>query len=82
MAIAAPETTTPETTSKTVKLTVALPSEAIETIESIATREQKTKTAVLREAIAQKAFFDAELAQPDTHLLIQRGDVTREIVFK
>lgn len=80
-AFAGPDAAEAQAVSGTVKLTVALPRDAIDTVEAIAAREHKTKTQVLREAIALKAFIDKELAVPETHLLIERGGTTREIVF-
>jgi hypothetical protein len=65
----------------TVKLTVALPKKAVDAISEIAAAQKKTKTQVLREAIALKVYIERELAVPGTRLLIQRGDETREVVF-
>lgn len=70
-----------ERRAETVKLTVALPKTAVEEVETMASKASKSKTQVLREAIALKAFIERELAQPDTRLLIERGGTTREIVF-
>jgi hypothetical protein len=72
---------TTERRAEPVKLTVALPKTAVEDIERIADESGKTKTQVLREAIALKTFIERELEQPDTRLLIERGGTTREIVF-
>ena len=69
-----------QTNTGTVKLTVALPREAIDIVESLAAGQHKTKTQVLREAIALKAFIENEL-QPGTRFLIERDGQTREIVF-
>ena len=66
---------------RNAKLTVALPVEAIEAIDKIARQSKKTKTQVLREAIALKAFIEKELAQPGTRILIERNGETRELVF-
>jgi hypothetical protein len=63
------------------KLTLALPVEAIETVDKIARESKKTKTQVLREAIALKAFIEQERAQPGTRILIERDGETRELVF-
>lgn len=83
-ATASPATTTPTTgptANTTVKLTVALPTAAVDAITELAQKQGKTKTQVLREAIALKVYVEHELAQPGTRLLLQRGDETREIVF-
>ncbi len=80
-AISTPTETTAPTTTQTVKLTVALPTAAVDAVTQLAGEQGKTKTQVLREAIALKVFIERELAVPDTHLLIKRGDETREIVF-
>lgn len=69
------------TTSTTVKLTVALPKAAVDAVTELAQKQGKTKTQVLREAIALKVYVERELAIPGTRLVLQRGDETREIVF-
>jgi predicted transcriptional regulator len=70
-----------EITTEAVKLTVSLPKDAVEEVERIAKKSFKSKTQVLREAIALKSFIERQLEDPDTRLLIERGDTTREIVF-
>jgi hypothetical protein len=65
----------------TAKLTVALPVTAVQAIEQIAASRHKTKTQVLREAIALKTYIEREMAKPETHLLLQRGEDVTEIVF-
>lgn len=67
--------------SGTVKLTVALPEDAVNAIAAIAERQHKTKTQVLREAIALKTFIEQELSDPATRMLIERAGNMREIVF-
>lgn len=74
-------TASTSTVATTVKLTVALPKPAIDAITELAQEQGKTKTQVLREAIALKLYVERELAVPGTRLLLQRGDETREIVF-
>jgi hypothetical protein len=64
------------------KLTLALPVEAIETVDKIARESKKTKTQVLREAIALKAFIEQERAQPGTRILIVRAGAIRDLVFR
>jgi hypothetical protein len=64
------------------KLTVALPVEAIDTVEKLAKESQKTKTQVLREAIALKAFIEQERAQPGTRILIERDGEIRPLIFR
>jgi hypothetical protein len=70
-----------ESRPRSVKLTVALPADAVTVVEDLATREGKTKTQVLREAIALKRFVEQELANEGTHFLVERDGVAREIVF-
>jgi hypothetical protein len=72
---------TADVASGIVKLTVALPQEAVEEITSIAEAKHKTRTQVLREAIALKSFVERELADPQARLLVERSGTTREIVF-
>jgi hypothetical protein len=79
--VAGAEVTAAPVATPAVKLTVALPPEAVQAVENIAAASHKTKTQVLREAIALKAFIESELSQPGTRLLIERGGSTREIVF-
>jgi hypothetical protein len=74
-------TTTTTRTAAAVKLTVALPKAAIDAVVEIASEQGKTKTQVLREAIALKAYFEKQRAVPGTRFLIQRDDDVREIVF-
>jgi hypothetical protein len=76
-----PQMATVETATRTAKLTVALPVEAIDTVEKLAKESKKTKTQLLREAIALKAFIEQERAQPGTRILIERDGATRELVF-
>ena len=79
----APDTSaTSATSAGTVKLTVALPVDAINIVEDIAKAESKTKTQVLREAIALKGLITSELSREGTRFLIERpGEPLREIVF-
>lgn len=65
----------------TVKLTVALPKDAVEGVERIAQARHKTKTQVLREAIALKIFVEDALQERGTRFLIERDGDVREIVF-
>ena len=55
-------TASTSTVATTVKLTVALPKPAIDAITELAQEQGKTKTQVLREAIALKLYVERELA--------------------
>lgn len=84
MSRVAPKRTSEAQTSerpRVVKLTMALPAEAIEDVAELASRSRKTKTQVLREAISLKKFIDDKLEVPDTHVMIKQGGLSREIVF-
>jgi predicted transcriptional regulator len=64
-----------------VKLTVALPRESVLEVELMALRADKTRTQILREAIALKHFITRELAPPRTRLLVADRCCVREVEF-
>lgn len=79
---AAAATSTPE---ETVELVVRLPRGAVEALDQLAEKgstpeRRKTKTEVLREAIALKTFVEEELAK-GWRLMLERGGETREVTF-
>jgi predicted transcriptional regulator len=67
-------------TAQSVKLTVNLPSDAVDAVERLADRFGKTKTQVLREAIALKVYLQNEVDQGNK-VLIERNGALRELAI-
>ncbi|MEL6579940.1 MAG: ribbon-helix-helix domain-containing protein [Cyanobacteria bacterium J06621_12] len=67
---------------QTKRVSVSLPLDAIEKLDTIASRHGITMTDAIRRAIATEAYIDNEI-QEDNKILIQKSDNTlREVVFR
>ena len=67
--------------SETVKLSVNLPSEAVETLRAYAAREGITMTEALRRAMGLQKFIDSEVADGAKVLLEHKGGKMRQLVI-
>lgn len=67
---------------QTKRVSVSLPLDTIEKLDTIASRHGITMTDAIRRAIATEAYIDNEI-QEDNKILIQKSDNTlREVVFR
>lgn len=68
--------------SKPTRMSVSLPSDAAQMLETLATNQGISKNEALRKAIATEAYFQREISQGSTILVQKANNELREIVFR
>ena len=71
----------PGNRKKLVKMSVNLPEDDLRLLRRLADKRGISLTHVLRQAIANEAFFDEEMAA-GSRILLERNGRTREVVFR
>jgi len=67
---------------ETVKLTVNITKEALETLKALAGRNNTTMTNIVNKAIASEKFFAAEIDAGSEIQLHQRDGKTKTVIFR
>ena len=67
--------------TKTVKVTVNLPQDAVDVLQAMKQRSGGTVTQALKDAIALKDYLESEVFEHKAKILIERDGQIRELVL-